>query len=85
MMVNNMLVIGEIIKCMVNKEDLNGQTEDYILVIILKIKNMDMVEYNGPMEKFMKESGRKEYNMEEAKLKELMVLNIKVNGKMEKE
>jgi hypothetical protein len=85
MTVNNMLVIGEIIKCMVNKEDLNGQTEDYILVIILKIKNTDMVEYNGPMEKFMKESGRKEYNMEEAKLKELMVLNIKVNGKMEKE
>jgi hypothetical protein len=31
---NNTLDIGKIIKCMENKEDLNGLMEEYILVIM---------------------------------------------------
>ena len=64
---NSMLVIGKIIKCMENKEDLNGLMEECILVTILKIKNMDMEESNGQMEKFLKVNGKKEFNMEEVK------------------
>ena len=52
---------------MENKEDLNGLMEECILVTILKIKNMDMEESNGQMEKFLKVNGKKEFNMEEVK------------------
>jgi hypothetical protein len=84
-MENNILGIGKIIKCMGNKEDLNGLMEEFILVIMLKTKNMDMEKYNGQMGKFIKDNGKKVYNMEKEKLKMLMDFNIKGNGKMEKE
>ena len=70
---------------MENKVDLNGLMEESILVIIFKIKNMDMEKYNGPMEKYIKVNGNKVYNMEKVKLKILLVLNIKENGRTEKE
>jgi hypothetical protein len=69
-MVNNIKDIGKIIKCMEKLDILNGQMEEFILETMFKIKNMDMEKYNGQMEKYIKVNGNREYNMEEAKLKE---------------
>lgn len=61
-----MKVIGKITKCM-EKVHLNGQTEEFMLENILKIKSMVLVEFNGPMVKYMKDIGDKVYKMERVK------------------
>ncbi len=64
---------------------LSGLMEESMLVNIIKIKNMDLEEFNGPMERFMKAIGEKESRMVKEKFEVQMVFNVKVSGKMERE
>lgn len=83
-MENSIKANGKITKCM-EKAPSNGLMEESILVNISKIKNTDLEEYNGPMEKFIKATGDKVSKMAKVKSEDLMVSKDKEFGKMEKE
>lgn len=58
--------------------------EEYIKVIIKKIKNMAMVNFNGLIIENLKDYGKMESNMEWVFILDNMVLKNKESGKMEK-
>ena len=62
----------------------NGPMEEYMLVSIIKIKNMDQAELTGLMEKPMKDSGDREFNMDKEDSRAKMLFGGKAYGKMEK-
>ncbi len=75
---------GGIIKCM-ERDFLNGLMEECTLGNTFKTKNMGLEGSNGLTAESMKDSGEKVFNMDKVKLREVMVLRDKDNGKMEKE
>jgi hypothetical protein len=85
MIIENMKVIGKIIKWM-EKENLNGPMEDSMKENIKWIKKKDMEFLNGMMEEYTKVIGKMENSMEKENFIILKNKNgKKENGKMEKE
>lgn len=79
-----MKAIGKTIKCM-EKVFLNGLMEESIKESMFKTKNMVLEEFNGLMEKYIKDNGNKECSMDKVNTKEEMGYGDKVIGKMGKE
>lgn len=65
-MQNSTKAIGKITKCM-EKVLSSGQMEEFMQENTFRIKNMDLVEFNGLMEKSMKDTGDKVFKMEKEK------------------
>lgn len=79
-----MKVIGRIIKCM-EKEPLNGQMEEFMKAIMLRIKNRVWGKLLGLMVELMKECGKMVCNMVWGNIREKIIFGNKVNGKMGKD
>lgn len=66
LMENNTMVSGKIIKCM-ERVHSSGLMVEFMLVSIMKIKNMGLEELNGQTEKFTKDIGEKAFKMDKVK------------------
>lgn len=80
-MVQNMLVNGKMIYKMV-KEMKNGQMDLNMKVIIMKVKNMDMVKYILQMVLHIKDNFKWMIYMVKVYINGLMVKYMKDNGKI---
>jgi hypothetical protein len=60
----------------------NGPMGEFILVTILRTKNMVLVLSSGPMVRFMKDTGNKGSRMGRVKSEDLMELKDREFGKM---
>lgn len=76
--------IGKTIKC-TEKVFLNGRMAEYMRAIMSKTKNMALVEYSGPMERYTKDNGNKAFSMVRESIREKMGYGDKVIGRMAKE